>query len=261
MHHSLLLLLFLFVARVAHSSSFGISTPFRKVQSAMASSSSGGSINDNSQTQAAVWCPDQQIYVGGIVPGATNEDVQSMIADNDGFLRVFGYGSLCWNPGNPQDSALGHSSVTSQSGYAKDYRRCWAQKSTDHRGTSVFPGIVCTLLQQKEVDAILSADKTATNERSNRHSRTEGMIYVVPPELVETCLEELDFREKGGYAREIITVVEDRNSNDSNDQPKEVQALLYRGTPDNPAFWSRLLWDLPLAAGAFVLFVRKKEIE
>ena len=221
----------------------------------MASSSRN---SDNGQTQAAVWCPEQQIYVGGTVPGATNEDVQAMIANSNGYLRVFGYGSLCWNPGNPEDSALGHASVTSQSGYAKDYRRCWAQKSTDHRGTAVFPGIVCTLLQQSEVDAILSADKTASSESSNRTSRTEGMIYMVPPDLVETCLEELDFREKGGYAREIITVVEDSRSNDSSEQLKEVQALLYRGTPDNPAFWSRLLWDLPLAAGTFVLSVWNK---
>ena len=79
------------------------------------------------------------------------------------------------------------------------------------------------------------------------------MIYVVPPELAQTCLEELDFREKGGYAREIITVVQhDKNEDGSSSEPKEVQALLYRGTPDNPAFWPRLLWDLPLAAGTHV---------
>jgi hypothetical protein len=28
------------------------------------------------------------------------------------------------------------------------------------------------------------------------------------------------------------------------------KALLYRGTPENPAFWERLIFDLPLAAGA-----------
>ena len=188
---------------------------------------------------AAVWCPDQQIYVGGIVPGATNEDVRAMIANNSGYLRVFGYGSLCWNPGDPAETALGHASVTSQSGYAKNYRRCWAQKSTDHRGTAVFPGIVRTLLQNEEVDAILAADPNSSS-RSGR-CQTEGMIYVVPPELVKTCLEELDFREKGGYAREIITVVEDStglssSNNNKQQELKEVSALLYRGTPDNPAF-------------------------
>ena len=45
-----------------------------------------------------------------------------------------------------------------------------------------------------------------------------------------------------GYARDVIDVVED-------DTGKTVKALLYRGTPDNPAFWKRVLLDLPLAAG------------
>jgi hypothetical protein len=36
---------------------------------------------------------------------------------------------------------------------------------------------------------------------------------------------------------------------------KYTKALLYRGTPDNPAFWRRVLFDLPLAAGecAFIM--------
>jgi hypothetical protein len=45
-----------------------------------------------------------------------------------------------------------------------------------------------------------------------------------------------------GYARDIIEVVEDESG-------KSVRALLYRGTPDNPAFWPRALRDVPFAAG------------
>lgn len=45
-----------------------------------------------------------------------------------------------------------------------------------------------------------------------------------------------------GYARDVIDVVEDETG-------KNVKALLYRGTPDNPAFWKRALLDLPFAAG------------
>ena len=45
-----------------------------------------------------------------------------------------------------------------------------------------------------------------------------------------------------GYARDVIDVIE-------NDTNKKVKALLYRGTPDNPAFWKRALLDLPFAAG------------
>ena len=45
-----------------------------------------------------------------------------------------------------------------------------------------------------------------------------------------------------GYARDVIDVVEDVSGN-------TVRALLYRGTPENPAFWPRALRDLPFAAG------------
>ena len=44
-----------------------------------------------------------------------------------------------------------------------------------------------------------------------------------------------------GYARDVIDVVEDETGN-------TVKALLYRGTPDNPAFWKRVLLDLPYAS-------------
>lgn len=73
-------------------------------------------------------------------------------------------------------------------------------------------------------------------------SMTEGMIYNVPPHLTEECLSELDFREKGGYSRDVIDVLDDTTG-------EKVRALLYRGGPDNPAFWRRALLDLPYAAG------------
>jgi hypothetical protein len=50
------------------------------------------------------------------------------------------------------------------------------------------------------------------------------------------------FLSSQGYARDIIEVVEDESG-------KTVRALLYRGTPDNPAFWPRALRDVPFAAG------------
>jgi hypothetical protein len=49
-----------------------------------------------------------------------------------------------------------------------------------------------------------------------------------------------------GYARDVIRVVED-------DTGETVEALLYRGTPDNPAFWPRAIKDLPFAAGMCML--------
>jgi alpha-tubulin suppressor-like RCC1 family protein/cation transport regulator ChaC len=185
------------------------------------------------------WDPELQIYVGGVVPGASNEDILNMLEQADGTLRVFGYGSLCWNPGSPE-TALGNPAVKATLGHAIDYRRIWGQKSTDHRGVPSFPGVVCTLLTTQEVLEIRGKGENG-KEKQRLSSSTEGMIYSVPPPLAQQCLQELDFREKGGYAREIITVVEDGTGN-------YVKALLYRGTPDNPAFSYRLTTDLRYAA-------------
>jgi alpha-tubulin suppressor-like RCC1 family protein/cation transport regulator ChaC len=184
-----------------------------------------------------VWDPIQQIYVDGKLPH--NAAVQEMIVQNGGSLRIFGYGSLCWNPGA---GSLAHESVTQKLGRARGYRRCWSQKSTDHRGNPAFPGIVCTLLKDDEFNPFRSASMNTDG------SLVEGVIFHVPPDLVEECLLELDFREKGGYARDVIQAVED-------DTGETVTALLYRGTPDNPAFWPRALKDLLYAAAVISVAV------
>lgn len=132
-----------------------------------------------------MWDPVAQIYVGGVVP--ENAAIKQMIEENQGCLRLFGYGSLCWNPGS---GALAHPSVQNRLARARGYRRCWAQKSTDHRGFPSFPGIVCTLLKDEEVKQIRPLDY-------DQATLTEGLVYEVPPELVDECLVELDFREKG----------------------------------------------------------------
>jgi hypothetical protein len=61
-----------------------------------------------------------------------------------------------------------------------------------------------------------------------------------------------------GYSRDVIDVVveddagDDGEASGGNSANGRVtrKALLYRGTPENPAFWERLVFDLPLAAGA-----------
>lgn len=187
------------------------------------------------QQQPPRWCPEQQIFIGG-VPGATEEEVDELLRENGGSLRVFGYGSLCWKAGG---GILSKPDVTKTLGHARGYRRSWAQRSTDHRGTAEFPGVVCTLLKASEVQTMTAGNVEGLD---NNNIMTEGAIYTVPSHLSKDCLAELDFREKGGYAREIIEVVEDETE-------QTVKTLLYRGTPDNPAIWPRLLVDLPLAAG------------
>lgn len=139
---------------------------------------------DTEEQEGPVWDPVQQIYVGGVPENAA---VKNMIENNGGVLTLFGYGSLCWNPGN---GALAHPSVTHRPGKAQQYRRCWSQKSTDHRGNTQFQGIVCTLLKDSEFRQHSTRSLTSP-------CFTEGLLYRVPPEIVDQCLAELDFREKG----------------------------------------------------------------
>lgn len=141
---------------------------------------------DTEEREEPVWDPVAQIYVGGKVP--ENAEVAKMIQDNHGALRLFGYGSLCWNPGT---GPLADPTVEHTLGRARGYRRCWAQRSTDHRGSPSFPGIVCTLLKDEEYRQIRELHSPL------EETLTEGLIYTVPPELVDGCLEDLDFREKG----------------------------------------------------------------
>jgi cation transport regulator ChaC len=137
------------------------------------------------------WCPEQQIYINGVVPD--HPELDALLQENGGALKIFGYGSLCWGPG---EGALAKEGVTTTLGRAIGYKRCWAQKSADHRGTPQFPGIVVTILTEEEVNAIRSRRGTTFVRESHPHL-TEGVIYTIPPDQVDECLAELDFREKG----------------------------------------------------------------
>lgn len=212
----------------------------------------------------AEWCPDTQTFKGGVVPDHSDETltIDELLSCNGDKLKIFGYGSLCWHPGadgvlslaNIEQDEHDHDAttttassnnirpkrkVTTAPGRAIGYRRCWAQRSADHRGDTEFNGIVCTLLSDEEYAQLQSHNDAAGGEECQ--SMTEGLIYTVDKDLVQDCLAELDFREKGGYARDTIDVIED-------DTGEKFKALLYRGTSENPAFWKRVLFDLPLAA-------------
>jgi hypothetical protein len=143
----------------------------------------------------AMWDPVTQTYADGVVPSHhTALEIEELLQCNDGKLKIFGYGSLCWHPGNDGVLSLANqegSEVTAASGRAIGYQRCWCQRSADHRGTTEFNGIVCTLLSDEEVRSLHHVTEMM------RPSLTEGMIYTVNAELVKDCLAELDFREKG----------------------------------------------------------------
>jgi len=93
-------------------------------------------------------------------------------------LWVFGYGSIIWRPAMP---------------YIADYqatvygwaRRFW-QGSHDHRGTIDNPGRVLTLVP--------IAGEQCT-----------GRVFGIAENDVELTLKNLDFREKNGYERQLIS--------------------------------------------------------
>lgn len=151
-------------------------------------------------------------------------------------LWIFGYGSLCWKSDFPFEASF--------VGSVQGWGRFFAQRSTDHRGTPEFPGLVATLLKDEQLRAL--SLKTAGSPAS----RTVGVCYRVGKQDAETVLDALDFREKGGYTREIIEVYPQGSpgtaGNDEHVQP--VRALLYSATPDNPGFDPKALSDLPSAA-------------
>lgn len=152
------------------------------------------------------WCTKQKIYLHGIVPKAKSAfQLTDLLPSGDGGddhgLRIFGYGSLCWHPGK---GVLSNERVRRSLGRAVGWRRCWAQRSADHRGTPTFPGLVCTLLKDTEVQQLkdhyyppkMARTDAPTVESSERYSivtasMTEGLIYTIPSDLVAECLEEL----------------------------------------------------------------------
>jgi len=230
---------------------------------------------EKKSTAIAEWCPKLNIYLNGIVPDNSNDaqeyisTILSASSSSPKSLKIFGYGSLCWNPGTGDDILSKTSEgVSTQLGRAVGWRRCWAQKSADHRGTPSFLGLVCTLLSDQEIADIRNTTAQNLQSRSNSQpnsqsqtrsqsqkedqltssSMTEGLIYTVPPHLVKSCLAQLDFREKGGYSRDVIDVIEDQTNT-------IVKALLYRGTPDNPAFSIRALLDPVYAAATMAVAI------
>ena len=140
------------------------------------------------------------------------ESYISSILSNKSPIRIFGYGSLCWNPGSKDKTlAKSHLGVTSSLGRVVGWRRCWCQESADHRGTEQFPGFVCTLLNDSEIAEISKThmknlgkgvlDAVTDQSVNDEVSVTKGLIFTVPHELVEDCLNELDFRESGVSAQ------------------------------------------------------------
>ena len=102
--------------------------------------------------------------------------------------------------------------------------RLFAQRSTDHRGTPAAPGLVATVLTDEQLEVLrLRAPEEPP-------STCCGVCYRVAAADVESVISKLDFREKGGYTRDIVEVTPTEAGR------SVVRALLYTANPDNPNF-------------------------
>ncbi|CAH0596204.1 unnamed protein product [Chrysodeixis includens] len=122
---------------------------------------------------------------------------------------VFGYGSLCWNPGFEYQQAI--------TGYVKGFSRRFWQGNTTHRGTDTKPGRVATLVEDKEGVTwgkafLISADNNA------------ALPYLTTREC-----------QLGGYRTYTVNFhprpdLEEYSSSSSNEKK---DALLYIAVPEN----------------------------
>lgn len=115
-------------------------------------------------------------------------------------LWVFGYGSLIWRPDFPF--------AEQRAGFVSGWARRFWQGSTDHRGVPGSPGRVVTLVRDMA-------------------ERTWGTAYRIDPAQREDVLSHLDYREKGGYAREDVAFHHGGG---------QLTAMMYLATPDNPNY-------------------------
>ncbi|XP_022196522.2 putative glutathione-specific gamma-glutamylcyclotransferase 2 [Nilaparvata lugens] len=117
-------------------------------------------------------------------------------------MWIFGYGSLVWKVDFPYKSKL--------TGFIKGYTRKFYQGSTDHRGTPCKPGRVVTLLPSTDPE-----------------DRVWGIAYELHEANKDDIMKHLDFREKNGYEKVMVTF----HPANLNERPFELS--IYVATADN----------------------------
>ncbi len=115
---------------------------------------------------------------------------------------IFGYGSLVWRAGFPFERR--------ELAWVEGYSRRFWQGSTDHRGVPDAPGRVVTLIREPG-------------------ARCLGMAYELRAAERDGVLEQLDYRERGGYERVETALSFFEGS-------AGARGLLYLATAANPNF-------------------------
>ena len=117
-------------------------------------------------------------------------------------IWIFGYGSILWRPDFRFSQAI--------PAQLQGFHRRLCQGSTDHRGSSAFPGAVATL-------------------RPDPRESTTGIAYQLEGAVMERTLIGLNHREKNGYEQQIVSLVSENQ--------RVFTALTYIAPVGNP-------WDL-----------------
>eukprot|EP00656_Telonema_subtile_P031436 TRINITY_DN34400_c0_g1_i2.p1 TRINITY_DN34400_c0_g1~~TRINITY_DN34400_c0_g1_i2.p1 ORF type:complete len:255 (-),score=45.55 TRINITY_DN34400_c0_g1_i2:45-809(-) len=152
----------------------------------------------------SVWDHEQGVWAG-------NKAAEADMPIPDP-LWVFGYGSLTWKTEFPFCEVF--------DGYIQGWNRRFWQGSTDHRGTPEAPGLVVTCITNEELREL--------GEPVPTEPRLHGRCYRVATDDVAAVLDNLDFREKGGYTRAVVEVCRVG--------AEPVSALLYTANTANPGF-------------------------
>ena len=158
------------------------------------------------------WDAAAGVWVGERAVGVSDDELPNP-------LWVFGYGSLCWRIDDPYEEIF--------DGKVQGWRRRMGQGSCDHRGTPELPGVVATLMPEAEwLAAGLALDGGA---EGGAESVTHGVVYRVPEASAKEVIDNLDFREKGGYTKAVVDAT-------SLDGSRSVRALIYTANSANPLF-------------------------
>ncbi|CAM9739091.1 unnamed protein product [Phaeothamnion confervicola] len=161
--------------------------------------------------------------------------------------------------------------------YVVGWKRLFAQRSMDHRGTPQAPGLVATLVSDTDLEALGALRGRNYGDRNSSGdsggdidplppSVTHGVAYLIPADVATSVLSDLDFREKGGYSHAVADVHFEESSGPGTDVatadtaaaagaglqlPRPVitaRALFYRGEVGNPNFDAASVTDRRRAA-------------
>merc|ERR1712228_980533 len=102
-------------------------------------------------------------------------------------------------------------------------------------GNPENPGLVMTLINEMDVKQLESTHciKISRYESDNH---VQGMAFRIPHDQIEKVLKDLDFREKGGYSRNVLNIHLIKDG-----EIKLVKGLAYVGRINNPHF-KYLIW-------------------